>query len=424
MADGTEYMPRLADREISASLSSSGAVLIRGPKACGKTFTAQRFAASEVFVETDRRVPGYMDADPSLVLRGEAPRLIDEWQAYPELWNYVRREVDRRRAKGQFILTGSANPAADARIHSGVGRFAIVTMRPMSRAEMGLSTAQAPLSALLDGTRPLDFSAMAAREYSIDDVAAQLVRGGWPELVNASTEDAMRFNRSYVDLTAEVDVHRVDGVKRDPIKVRRLIESYARNIGTQASVSSLARDSRGGDESFTNATANAYIETLERMMVIDELPAWNAHVRSSAALRTTPKRHFTDPSLAIGALRLSVDDLLDDLNFTGLLFESSVVRDLRAYADVIGGAVSFYRDAKGREVDAIVRSGDGSWAGFEIKLGDARIDDGASALLKLVDLLDLDEVGEPASLNVVTSSGLPYRRKDGVNVVPASTLGA
>jgi predicted AAA+ superfamily ATPase len=419
-----DYRERIVDQQIAEALASAGAVLIRGPKGCGKTYAAQQVAASEVLIDTDPRVSGFMGVDPGLLLRGQTPRLLDEWQVYPELWNHVRRAVDARGKKGQFILTGSANPVADARIHSGVGRFSIVRMRTFSRMERGLSNAQVSLADLLAPTGAPDFADVEERSYSVEEVVSQLIGGGWPSLLTAGDAEAARFLRDYVGLTAEVDIARVDGIRRDPAKVFRLLQSYARNIATQAPVSVMAQDSKGDDDSFTDTTAYAYIETLERLMLIDDLPAWPTHIRSRVALRTTPKRHFADPSLAIGALRLGIDELLNDLNYTGYLFESSVVHDIRVYADANGAEVGFFRDAKGHEVDVIVQRQDGHWAGFEIKLGDLRIDEGAAALKKLLELIDFSRVPRPSSLNVVTSSGFPYRRADGINVVPISVLTA
>ena len=418
------YHTRLVDQTLRARLASAGAVLLRGAKGCGKTFTAQQLSASELFVDTDTRAQSLIDVDPALLLRGDTPRLLDEWQIYPDLWNYVRREIDNRQMKGQFILTGSANPVTDAKIHSGVGRFAVLKMQTMSRAELGQSNAQVPLEELLNPHSDLRFADMDERSYPIDEVVRQIVFGGFPALLGATLNDALRFAQDYVALTAEADISRADGVKRDPAKVLRLIRSYARNIATQAAVTAIAKDVRGGDASFTETTAFSYIDALEKLMFIDNLSAWNTHLRSSVALRTTPKRHFCDPSLAIGALKLSVDDLLRDMEFTGFLFESSVIRDLRVYADTIGAEVSFYRDAKEREVDAIVRKNDGSWAGFEIKLGNSRIDEGAKSLLALHSVLDYERIKKPSSLNVITASGFAYRRPDGVNVIPISVLGA
>lgn len=422
MSGSNNYVARFVDDHLKKRLASSGAVLIRGPKGCGKTYSAQQVAASEILIDIDPRVSDFMEVDPSLVLRGTTPRLLDEWQIYPELWNYVRREVDVRQKKGQFILTGSANPVSDAKMHSGVGRFSVLRMRTLSRAELGQSNATVSLKDLLNPEASLDFTNLKERDYSIDEVITQLVQGGWPYLLSATAEDAATFLQDYVTLTAEVDISRVDGVKRDPAKVSRLLRSYARNIGTQTTVSSITNDAKGDDDGFTQTTAYSYIEALEQLMIIDDLPAWNTHVRSTVALRTTPKRHFADPSLAVGALKLSADDLLNDLEYTGFLFESSVIRDLRVYADVIGATVSFFRDAKGREVDVIVQKTSGSWAGFEVKLGNRRVNEGAKSLLAINNILDYDKVEKPASLNVITSSGFPYRRADGVNVIPISTL--
>ncbi|MDR0833523.1 MAG: DUF4143 domain-containing protein [Candidatus Symbiothrix sp.] len=417
------YRNRLIDEEIEERLGFSGALLIRGAKGCGKTFAAQHHAKSEVFVDTDANVAGWMAADPNLLLRGETPRLLDEWQIYPELFNYVRREVDKRQSSGQFILTGSANPVLDAKIHSGVGRFSILQMRPMSRFELGFSNGQVSLSDLLNSEFNADFTDVEARFYSIEDVIEQLIFGGWPALLGKNLKAAIQFSRDYVGLTADTDISRVDGVERDPAKVLRFMRSFARNIATQTPISTMVEDIKGAEGELSENTALSYIDALEKLMIIEDLPAWNTHIRSTVALRTTPKRHFVDPSLAIGALQLSTDDLLNDLNYIGYLFESSVIRDLRVYAEKIAAKVSFFRDAKGREIDAIVHKPDGTWAGFEIKLGDRRIDEGAQSLLKIHNILDFDKVKTPSSLNVITSSGFPYKRKDGVNVIPVSVLG-
>jgi predicted AAA+ superfamily ATPase len=424
MPKHNNYLPRFADKAIEEKLESSGAVLIRGPKGCGKTYTAEQAANSEILVDTDPRVKGYMDVDPSLVLRGAVPRLLDEWQVYPQLWNYVRREVDRRQAKGQFLLTGSATPEDSAKIHSGAGRFSIYRMRTLSRSELGLSSSQVSLADLLEPNINPDFGSADERVYTIDEVVRQIVTGGWPNLLKAGLEESIRFARDYIEITAETDIARVGDVKRDPVKVKRFLRSFARNIATQATVTSMAEDTKGDDSLFSETTAYSYIEALERLMIIENLPAWNTHIRSKVVFRTTPKRHLADPSLAVGALNLSADDLLNDLEYTGFLFESSVINDLRVYAEMSGADVSFFRDAKGREVDAIVQRGDGHWAGFEIKLGNTRIDEGAGALLALENILDHDRTPSASSLNVITSSGFPYQRSDGVNVIPISVLTA
>jgi predicted AAA+ superfamily ATPase len=419
----TNYRKRIIDETLKERIHAVGAVVIKGAKGCGKTFTAEQVKGSEIYIDTDPRVKGFMETDPSLVLRGETPRLLDEWQVYPELWNYIRREVDKRQKKGQFILTGSANPIIDAKIHSGVGRFSILKMRTMSRSELGWSNSQVSLKDLLSPNAKFDLSDVSERVYSIDEVLDQLIYGGWPGILNSDLSDAARFSVDYVSLTTEVDIARIDGVKRDPAKVLRLMQSFSRNIATQVSVSAIVNDVKGDDSGFSETTAVSYIDALEKLMIIDNLSAWNTHVRSTIALRTTPKRHFVDPSLAIGALRLSHEDLLNDLNYAGYLFESSVIGDLRVYADAIDAKVRFFRDAKEREVDAIVQKENGEWAAFEIKLGDVRINEGAEALLKLNEILDYTKVTKPVSLNVITSSGFPYVRKDGVNVIPISVLG-
>ncbi|MDR1626754.1 MAG: DUF4143 domain-containing protein [Spirochaetia bacterium] len=414
------YFKRFADTSLQKRLRGSGAVLIQGAKGCGKTETAVQIAKSVARLDIDEDMRIRMEISPKSVLAGAVPRLIDEWQEYPRVWNHVRREVDTRKKKGQFILTGSANPEERARLHSGAGRFSIIKMRPMSLYEKGWSTGEVSLSELVKGRAPKSEQV----EFDLETLAEKITLGGWPSLIGSGGRAGLRFMRDYITLIAEVDISRVAGRKRDPQKVMRLLRSLARNISTEASVSSIAKDSGGADARVSDETIAEYLEALERLMALEQLPAWSPHIRCADTLRKTPKRHFVDPSLAVGALGLSTGKLLADLKYFGFLFESLAVRDLRIYADVREGEVFHYRDSRGMEVDAVVEYPDTSWAAFEVKMGFASQDEAAANLLGFAAKIDQKKMGPPAALTVITANGFACRRKDGVNVVPLAALTA
>ena len=413
-----EYFTRFADKLLAERLRSSGAVLIEGPKGCGKTETAKQVAASVVRFDADEQVRIKMEIDPKIVLVGDTPRLLDEWQEYPQIWNYVRREVDERKQKCQFILTGSATPDDKAKRHSGVGRFSTMKMRPMSLFERGWSTGEVSLAKLMKGESPVSESIY----FSLGEFAEKMTLGGWPGMIDASAAEGFRFVSDYIALIAEADLSKVSNKRRDPYKIMRLLQSLARNISTEATLTSLTKDTGGNGGDLDDETVADYLSALERLMVTDNLPAWNTHIRSSDMLRKSPKRHFSDPSLAIGALGLSIDKLTDDLNYFGLLFESLVIRDIRIYADATGGKIFHYRDSRGMEIDAVVEYADGTWGAFEIKLGIGAADAAAGNLLKFAEKIDTDKTSAPSSLTVITGNGFAYRRKDGVNVVPLAAL--
>jgi predicted AAA+ superfamily ATPase len=413
-----KYQKRFVDQTLSERLMSSGAVLIEGTKGCGKTETATKAARSAVRFDADEQVRVRMEIDPKSVLDGDAPRLLDEWQEYPQIWNYVRREVDERKKKGQFILTGSATPDDKARRHSGAGRFSVIRMRPMSLFEKGWSTGEVSTAALMRGLPP----ASEPVSFDLGELAEKMTLGGWPGLIGENTGTGLRFVSDYMNLIAEVDLSRVSEKRRDPYKVTRLLRSLARNISTEAAVTSLAKDTGGSDGDMDDETVAEYLSALERLMAVENLPAWNTHIRSSDMLRKSPKRHFADPSMAVGALGLSVDKLLSDLNYFGLLFESLAIRDLRIYADAGGGKVFHYRDSRGLEIDAVVEYADGTWGAFEIKLGIGAVDAAANTLLTVAAKVDTSKTKAPTALTVITGNGFAYRRPDGVNVVPLSAL--
>lgn len=414
------YLPRLADGELQRLLRSSGAVLIEGPKACGKTSTAMRQAGSSVRLDVEANSRVAAELDPLLILDGAVPRLIDEWQLVPAVWNTIRSVVDARNADGQFILTGSAVPADDVTRHSGALRISRMRMRPMSLFESNTSNGTVSLAAVLEGN-PVRSGDPGLR---LDDLIEAVCRGGWPVSARRSLADAQRALRDYLQAVARTDIHAVDGVRRDPNKVSSLLRSLARNVGTEAAITTLAADI-AGSEPVHRTTIADYLAALERLMVLEDQPAWGPHLRSSAIPRKAPKRHFVDPSLAVAALGADPAALRADLNLFGFLFESLVVRDLRVYAQALEGQVSHYRDHKGLEVDAIVSCPGQRWAAFEVKLGATSkvVNAAAANLLRFRTGIDTTRSGDPAALGVIVGSGFGYLRPDGVAVIPIGALG-
>jgi predicted AAA+ superfamily ATPase len=415
-----KYIKRITDSELQQKLDSSGAVLIRGAKACGKTESAKQISGSILNVDQDEQVPALMEAAPKRLLIGKTPRLIDEWQEQPKLWNYIRHEIDDRKQTAQFILTGSANPEENVKMHSGAGRFTTLDMRTMSWQELGLSTGKISMASLFEGAKIDIHDEPTELEFIID----RLIIGGFPALMGKSTSQAIDLNRSYMDLLAEVDMSRVSNVKRDPVKVKNLLRSIARNTATIVEVATFSNDIRENDnDDISRPTIYEYLDALERLMIIEDQPAWNTHIRSSSSLRKAPKRHFTDVCLSVAALGANAKSLLDDLKFTGFLFESMVTHDLRVYAQANDAKVFHYRDSSDLEVDAIVQKHNGDWAAFEIKLGTGQIDEAAATLLKFADVVDTSKTKAPKSLNIITGTGISYTRPDGVNVISIASLG-
>jgi predicted AAA+ superfamily ATPase len=415
------YRNRLIDNELRKKLDSSGAVLIRGPKSCGKTESAKRAAESVLRVDIDENVPDLMKTAPKRLLLGKTPRLIDEWQAQPKLWDYVRHEVDERKLTAQFILTGSANPEETAKMHSGAGRFTTLDMRSMSWQELGLSSGKVSMKGLFSGANVDIQDEPLELEFIVD----RLIIGGFPTLLDKRADQAVDLNRAYVDLLAEADMSRVSNVRRDPLKVRNLLRSIARNTATPAEVTTLAADIHEREANdVSRPTIYDYLDALNPLMVTEEQPAWNTHVRSSASLRKTPKRHFTDVSLSVAALGADAETLLNDIKLTGFLFESLAAHELRVYAQANDAKVYYYRDTSGLEVDAIVQKYNGDWAAFETKLGTGQIEEAAANLKKMASLIDAEKVPPPKSLNVITGTGISYTRNDGINVVSLASLGA
>jgi predicted AAA+ superfamily ATPase len=392
-------------------------VLVEGPKACGKTLTARQVASSEVLLDIDDAARRAIGIDPSPVLVGSTPRLIDEWQIEPSIWNHVRRAIDDRGERGQFILTGSAAPADDITRHTGAGRIGRLRMRPMSLFESGASDGAISLVDLMAG-RPVS---SPDPQLGLADLVELVAIGGWPGIQDLATTDALRANRDYLDEIRRLDISRVDDRRRDPEKVGLLLHSLARNTATHASLATIARDT-AGDGAVHRETVADHLEALARLMVVEDQPSWAPHLRSKARLRLAPKRHFVDPSLAVAALQADPGMLSADLESLGFLFESLVVRDLRIHAQAMDAEVLQYRDSNGLEVDAIVR-GPGAWMAIEVKLGTAQIDAAAQTLLRFSQHVDTSRAGEPARLAVIVGSGYGYVRDDSVAVVPIGALG-
>lgn len=414
------YIVRIMEADLSDKLAASGAVLIKGPKSCGKTETAKQFAKSVLEMDRNPQVPMIMATNPQLLLAGETPRLIDEWQVQSEIWNYVRHEVDDRKAKGQFILTGSANPNDDARLHSGSGRFTVIQMDTMTWQELGHSTGMVKLADLLRGPVADFFQ----EGVSLDFIIERLLIGGWPALLNENAKNALKLNAGYVDLLCEVDMGRSSGVKRDPIKVRSLLRSLARNTATLVDNKTLEQDVRTSERSeISRNTISEYLDALSRLMVLYEQPAFNPHIRAAASLRKSPKRHLCDPSLAVAALGLSHEALLQDLKYTGFLFETLAVHELKVYAQANDAEVFHYQDSYGLEIDAIVQKRNGDYAAFEIKLGVGHIEKAAEHLKKFEKNIDTSKMKLPRSLNIITGTGMSYRRSDGIHVISLAALG-
>lgn len=420
-----EYKKRIADELLKRKLKGKGAVLIQGPKWCGKTTTAEQISGSILYMsnpEDKEQNISLVDLDPNLLLTGATPRLIDEWQIAPKLWDAVRFEVDHRGEEGQFILTGSAVPAnMNEVVHTGTGRFAWLTMRPMSLYESGESNGSVSLADLFSGSAKVsDIS-----ELSLEDVAYLCCRGGWPRSIFMDRDIALEQAYDYFDAVVNSDISRVDNVNRNPERAKNLMKSYARNIGSQASNETLRNDMINNDSfSLDTDTVLSYVNALKKIFVVEESPAWNPNLRSKTAMRTSETRYFVDPSIAVASLGLGPNDLINDLNTFGLVFETLCVRDLRVYAESINGSVYHYRDASDLECDAVIHLRNGSYGLIEIKLGgDKLVNESAANLVKMSNKIDTDKMNSPSFLMVLTATGkYAYQREDGVYVVPIGCL--
>lgn len=414
------YLPRIAGREVESALRRRGAVLIEGVRGCGKTWMARHFARSEVRLD-DEAALLLASSDPVEVLQGPTPRLLDEWQNAPHLWNRVRRECDDRPELGQFILTGSAAPQDDVTRHTGTGRISRVLLRPMSLWETGQSTGIASLKKLFDGQA---VSCLPDEAVRLRDIATAICAGGWPQSLGHSEDDALASVGDYANEIARVDIPSGNGVRHDPTMVQRLMASIALNVATEAKMTKLADDMDLGHPPARNTVA-AYLDALRRIFVVEDQPAWAVSLRSKATLRKEAKRHFADPSLAAAMLGATPERLMADHTAFGCLFESLAVRDLRIYSQAERAAVFHYRDSGGLEADAVVERADGAWIAAEVKLNTSPsvIDKAARTLLRLKQKTTRQRAANMASLLVITPTGPAYRRPDGVQVAPITALG-
>ncbi len=420
-----DYRKRIADDILSRKLEGKGAVLIEGPKWCGKTTTAEQIAESVLYMDEPEKKEQNItmsELNPKMLLKGATPRLIDEWQIAPKLWDAIRFEVDHRGELGQFVLTGSAVPADSKDItHSGTGRFTWLTMRPMSLYESGDSNGGVSLKALFDGEKEVE----AESTLDIERLAFLVCRGGWPQSVNMRDEIALDQAMDYYDAVVRSDINRADNVQKNPERVRRLMRSYARNQGSQVPNTVLAQDVAVNDESTINEeTVASYLNALRKIFVVEDMPAWNPNLRSKTAIRSSDTRYYVDPSIAVAALGIGPKDLMIDLKTFGFLFETLCIRDLRVFADALNGEVYHYRDKDGQECDAVVHLKNGKYGLIEIKLGgDKLIDEGAASLKSMETKIDTALMNKPSFLMVLTGTGdYAYCRHDGVYVIPIGCL--
>lgn len=420
------YIPRIADKVLKERLEEKGAILLEGAKWCGKTTTSAQQAKSIIYMQEPknrRQNIAMAQINPSILLQGETPRLIDEWQLAPSLWDAVRFEVDQRNEWGQFILTGSTTPVKrDEIFHTGTGRIARILMRTMSLLESGESTGTISLAKLFDG----DTEIAAFNQLDLEELAFLVCRGGWPRAVGQSKRIALRQALDYVDAVVESDLNSFDGIERSPERIRHLMRSYARNISSQAKLTKIRQDMITNDlDSLSTDTIYAYINALKCIFVIEELEAWNPNLRSRTAIRTSNTLHFVDPSIGTASLGISPEDLIGDLETFGLFFESMCVRDLRIYADYLDGKVYHYRDQSGLECDAVIHLRNGKYGLIEVKLGgDYLVEEGAKSLKKLSGQIDTTRMKKPSFLMVLTGTGnYAFKREDGVLIVPIGCLG-
>ena len=418
-----KYRPRIADKILSFRLKSKGAVLIEGAKWCGKTTTASQMARSILLMQENISQNLEMaEISPFRLLQGETPRLIDEWQLAPKLWDTIRIEVDKRDEFGQFILTGSAVPPSNESIHhSGTGRIARMKMRPMSLFESGDSSGEVSLNDLFLGKKDIN----GENKTTLDDIAFYICRGGWPKAIEQEKDVALQQAFDYYDAVVETDISRIDGIERDSQRVKRILRSYARLVGTQAKIPTIIEDLKMNDiENISEVTIRSYLSALNKMFVLEDSPAWNPNLRSKTAVRTSDTRYFTDPSIATASLGVGPNDLINDLETTGFLFENLCIRDLRVYAESLDGNLYHFRDKSGLECDAVIHLRNGSYGLIEVKLGgDKLIQEGINTLTALENCIDIEKMKKPAFKMILTATGqYAYTRSDGILIVPITCL--
>lgn len=419
-----EYINRIIDKEIEKKLSSMGAVLIKGPKWCGKTTSAKQFAKSILEMQNPDLQENYIElanTKPSLLLEGDKPRLIDEWQLAPKLWNAVRYSVDNIGMRGQYILTGSATPKEDDTLHSGVGRFAFITMKPMTLFESGDSNGKISLSEILNGNRDIDG---IKTDLLYEEIAYALCRGGWPQAISLDEKSALEIPKNYIEVLCESDISKVDGVKRKPKLARAILKAYARQVSTINSNQSLYEDIKANYAEVSERTIIDYLDVLKKLYIIEEIEAWNPNIRSKTAIRTANKKSMIDPSLAVAALGCSPKELMLDIRTYGLLFENLVNRDLSVYVNSLGGELRHYRDRYNLECDNVIHFEDGRYALVEIKLGTTKVKEAERHLLELKRLILANEprIGAPEFMMIITGTDMAYITESGVMIVPIGCL--
>lgn len=419
-----KYIERIVDKEIKEKLSIMGAILIKGPKWCGKTTSAKQVANSILEMQNPDLQDNYIElanTKPSLLLEGNKPRLIDEWQLAPKLWNAVRYSVDSIGLPNQYILTGSATPKEDDTLHSGVGRFAFITMKPMTLFESGDSNGKISLTDIVNGKKDIDG---IKTDLTYERIAYVLCRGGWPTSINLPEKQALEIAKNYIDVLCNADISRVDGVKRNPNLAKAILKCYARQVSTIDSNQSLYNDVKANYADVSERTIMDYLEVLKKLFIIEEIEAWNPNIRSKTAIRTANKKGMIDPSLAVAALGCSPKEIMLDIRTYGLLFENLVNRDLSVYVNAIGGTLKHYRDRYKLECDNVIHFDNGKYALIETKLGGTRVKEAETHLITLKNLILENEpkLGEPEFLMVITGTDMAYTTESGVMIVPIGCL--
>ena len=416
-----KYMPRIVDEVLKNKLEYMGAVLIEGCKWCGKSTTARQIAKSYIeFQDPDKKTQydKTNQTKPSLFLEGDKPRLFDEWQMYPVVWDSIRTDVDHTGLKGQYILTGSARPLEDSVMHTGTGRISKLLMRPMSLFESGESNGKVSLNDIIEGK---DIEAVSSLDF--DSLINVMIRGGWPEALNISGDNKYKIAKDYVKSLLNEEIKTIDGVERNSLKMSAVLKSISRNISTCTSKATILDDVKNEfANEISRPTLDEYLSTLEKLYILEYIPATNLNLRSKSPLRVSPKLELVDPSLVIASLDLKREDLIKDLNFTGFIFENMCMRDLKIYADAMDATLSYYRDKNDFEVDCILKLANGKWGAIEIKLGAGEIKDAADNLNKFKDKVDTDKYGEPTFLMILTGADYSYKREDGIYVVSIGTM--
>lgn len=424
MNTNNTYLPRLIEKPITESMKTNGCIVIEGPKWCGKSTTSERFAKSVIKLQKPATYKQYRilaDIGDDNLLSGEKPILFDEWQKIPELWDYVRNYIDETSGKGLFILTGSAKPIEDKERHSGIGRMKKIIMRTMSLWESNESSGEVSLRNLFDNTKNVS----GKNRYQLKDIAHIICRGGFPSAVIEKDKDiSLNYAKDYVNTLVSTDITSVDDIKRNPKRARSILKSYARNISTPAKMTTILKDVESNIDTQDIRTINSYIDAFSKLFVIDETESWTPKLRSKTAIRTTSTKHFVDPSIATAILDANPNDLMQDLNTFGLLFENLVIRDLKIYTQSLDGNVYNYRDKSELEADAVIHLNDGRWGLIEIKLGgETLINEGALTLTKLKEVIDQDKMNKPAFLAIITATdSFAYQREDGIYVIPIACL--